>query len=160
MNEQLFNLRIDKEGTWYYNDSEMFRKDIVNYFYQNLKIDEAGNYIIEIDEGNKCPIEVEDAPFVVKAVVTTFDNEEHGIKQIELLLNDSSLEPLNPSTLESSKNNILYCNVKENRFKARFSRAGYYQLAEHINYNEEKNLYYVMLKEEMFYIKCNYLKEN
>lgn len=42
------DIRIDKEGVWYYKDAEMFRKDIVNLFYQNLKLDELGRYIIEL----------------------------------------------------------------------------------------------------------------
>ena len=33
-------IRIDKEGVWYYKGNEMFRKDIVKLFYQNLKRDE------------------------------------------------------------------------------------------------------------------------
>ena len=60
-------IRIDKDGVWYYKGAEMFRKEIVNFFYQNLRQDESGNYLIEL-ENDRCYLEVEDTPFVVRSV--------------------------------------------------------------------------------------------
>ena len=61
------NIRIDKEGVWYYKGAEMFRKEIVNFFYQNLKRDESCQYLIEL-ENDRCYLDVEDTPFVIRSV--------------------------------------------------------------------------------------------
>lgn len=58
--------------------------------------------------------EVEDAPFVVRAV-----RDDAGAP--ELLLSDGSRERLAPDTLRLGEGNALYCTIKERRFEARFS---------------------------------------
>lgn len=135
-------IKIDKNGVWFYNGIEMFRKDIVKLFYDHLKRDESGNYFIEL--GNDLSvIEVEDVPYVVKAVYKTD-------KYIEILLNDSTTEKLDPSTLRVGAENILYCSVRKGKFEARFSRAAYYQIAEFIEYKSDTRAFYISLN------KCNY----
>jgi len=145
------NIRVDKTGVWYYNGAEMFREDIVNLFYENLSRDAAGRYIIEMAH-DRCYIEVEDTPYVVKAVYKS-DSGENNNETIKILLNNSDLEELDPTNLWIGKDNILYCCVKNNKFDARFSRAGYYQIANWINYNEEKDLYYISLNNRIYHIK-------
>jgi hypothetical protein len=146
-----FSIKIDKEGVWYYNGQEMFRKDIVNLFYSCLKRDESGKYVIEM-ENDWCFIEVEDAPFVVKTVFKSLSGEQGEKETIQLLLNDSTSEELDPSTLRVGKDNVLYCSVKNGEFDARFSRASYYQIAEFIEYEKEKDAYYISLNRQHFYI--------
>jgi len=141
-------IRIDKDGVWYYNGNEIFRDEIVRYFYQNLKKDEAGRYLIELDD-DCCYLEVEDAPFVVRAVYRCTgrtDNEEF----INLLLSDYSIEKLNPDSLWAGKDNVLYCSVKENAFVARFSRASYYQLANFIECGDNEDEYFIWLNGKHF----------
>ncbi|HET6459877.1 MAG TPA: DUF1285 domain-containing protein [Syntrophales bacterium] len=143
-------IRIDKDGVWYYNGNEIFRDEIVRYFYQNLKRDEAGRYLIELD-GDCCYLEVEDAPFVVRAVYRCTgrtDNEDF----INLLLSDYSIEKLNPDSLWAGKGNVLYCSVKENTFVARFSRASYYQLANFIECGDNEDEYFIWLNGKHFLI--------
>lgn len=149
------DIKIDKEGIWYYNGNEIVRKEIVNFFYQNLKKDGAGRYIIEL-ENDCCYLDVEDTPFVVKAVyrsVTESSNEEC----INLLLSDQSIVKLDPNTLNVGIENVLYCSIKNNAFIARFSRASYYQIANFIEYNSMKDKYFILLNGKPFYIK--YLKQ-
>jgi hypothetical protein len=43
--------------------------------------------------------------------------------------------------------NILYCPVKDKKFYARFSRAAYYQIANHIEYDNDKEDYFISLNE-------------
>ena len=57
------DIRIDKEGIWYFCGEEMVRRDIVNYLYRYLKRDETGRYVIET-ENDRCYVMVEDAPFL------------------------------------------------------------------------------------------------
>ena len=145
------DIRIDKEGVWYYKDAEMFRKDIVNLFYQNLKLDELGRYIIEFKD-DRCYLDVEDAPFVVKmAYLSVSKNVKDEV--LHILLNDQTEEKLDPSTLWIEKDNVLYCSVKNNKFYARFLRPSYYQIANYIKYDRERNGYFIPLGGCNYYIK-------
>jgi hypothetical protein len=63
-------IRIDKDGIWYFHGEEMKRQDIVQYFYQHLKKDSAGNYLIEI-KNDRCLVSVEDAPYVIRSVAVS-----------------------------------------------------------------------------------------
>lgn len=145
-----FEIKIDKDGTWYYNGAHMFRKEILNVFFEHLKIDECGKYLIELGP-ERCYLDVEDTAFVVEAVYKTklsCDNRE----QIEIILNDDSCEKLEMNSLYTSKENVLYCQVKEGRFTARFSRKSYYQLAEFIEPSENGTDYFINLNGEKYFI--------
>jgi len=145
-----FSIRIDKEGVWYYNGEEMFRKDIVNLLYEHLSRDEEGNYVIVMGE-ERCVIEVEDVPYVIRAVYKFSENGEEK-EYVKLVMNDLSVEDLDPSTVWIGHDNIPYCTVKEGRFTARFSRAGYYQLAEYIEYDDNKNAFYIVMNDRRYYL--------
>ena len=121
-----YEIKIDKDGIWYYNGAHMFRKEILCVFFQNLSIDECGRYLIELGP-ERCYLDVEDTAFVVAAVYKT-KLPGNGREQIDILLNDDSCEKLEISSLYIGEDNVLYCRVKEGRFTARFSRNSYYQL--------------------------------
>jgi uncharacterized protein len=144
------DIRIDKEGTWYYRGAHMFRKEILSVFFENLKIDEFGKYLIELN-GDSCYLDVEDTAFVVTAV--SEKREEQDIKDhLYILLNDGSWEKMDLKTLHVGKDNVLYCRVKNGKFPARFSRNGYYQLAEFIEQEEKGNGYFINWSNEKFFI--------
>jgi len=145
------DIRIDKDGIWYYEGNEMFRKDILSTFFQELDRDAAGRYVIRHNE-QTFSIEVEDVPFAVKSVELSSD-EQGGAAFFNILLTDDSVEKLDPATLRMEKDNVLYCAVKGNRFEARFTRNSYYQFAEYIQYDSEKNMYYIKLNNSIFEIK-------
>jgi len=148
------DIKIDKDGIWYYGDEEIFRKEIIQLFYQNLKQDQSGRYLIELGD-ERCYIEVEDTPFVVKSANrTSLENDKREV--INIYLSDETLEELDPNTLWVGKANVLYCAVKREAFRARFSRAGYYQIATYIEYNTENNEYFISLNGKYFYIKKNF----
>jgi len=144
-------IRIDKEGVWYYRGNEMFRKDIVKLFYENLKRDEQGNYYIEL-ENDLASLEVEDAAYVVTAVYKLGSNDE-GNERISVLLNDETLEELDCGSLRIEDNNVLYCTVKPVGHKARFLRASYYQIAEYFDYDDAGDSYFLPLNGARYYIK-------
>jgi len=146
-----YEIRIDKDGLWYYNGNHMYRKDILHVFFQNLKIDECGNYLIELGE-ERCYLEVEDTPFVVMAVYKIENTQNHEEK-IEILLSDDSCETLDINSLMVGDKNVLYCRVKDNKFKARFSRKGYYQLAEFIEQSGTQDVFFITLNKKNHYIK-------
>ncbi len=145
-------IRIDKEGVWHYREARMFRKDILKLFFENLKRDELGRYLVEF-EGDRCLIEVEDTPFVVKTVGMDNGGDREN-ESIEVLLSDFTSEKLDPSTLRVGMDNVLYCSIKNRQFEARFSRSGYYQIAELIEYDEERDAYFVSLNRRNYYIEA------
>jgi len=146
-----YEIKIDKEGLWYYNGAHMFRKDILQVFFQSLKIDECGKYLIEMGT-ERCYLEVEDTPFVVASVYKT-KHPCSGLEQIEVLLNDDSCEVLEMNSLYTGRDNVLYCSVKEGRFTARFSRKSYYQIAGFIEQSENSADYFINLNGEKYFIK-------
>ncbi len=144
------NIRVDKNGVWYFHGAEMFRKDIVDLFYKNLRKDESGRYIIEL-ANDRCYIEVEDAPYVVKAVYK-FNSKDSDEESLHVLLNNSDLDELDLTTVRIGADNVMYCSVKDNMFTARFSRASYYQLADFIDYDDENDSYYITINNCRYYI--------
>ena len=144
------DIRIDKEGVWYYKGAHMFRKEILSVFFEHLKVDECGKYLIELNE-ERCYLDVEDTAFVVGAVYKTQLPDDGQVK-IDILLNDDSCEKLEMNSLHVGRDNILYCRVKEGKFTARFSRNSYYQLAEFIEPSENENHFFIHLNGEKYMI--------
>jgi hypothetical protein len=144
-------IRIDKEGTWYYKGNEMFRKDIVKLFYQNLKRDESGSYYIDL-ESELASLEVEDTAYVVTAV-NKFGSPAERNERISVLLNDETQEELDCNSLRIGDNNILYCTVKADGHDARFLRSSYYQIAEFFDYDDVGDSYFLPLNDARYYIK-------
>lgn len=132
------SIRIDKDGTWYHRGAEMIHRPFIRLFYENLTQDEEGRYIIAW-RGERCYLEVEDTPFVVRTVFHR--REAGGQERIILCLTDDSEEALAPGTLFVGRENVLYCRVRTGTFRARFSRPAYYELARHI---VEKDLGYAL----------------
>jgi len=152
-----FEIKIDKDGLWYYKGAHMFRKEILNVFFDHLKIDECGKYLIELGS-ERCYLNVEDTAFVVIAVSKTKTLKD-GREQIEILLNDDCCEILEMSSLYSGKDNVLYCSVKEGKFTARFSRKSYYQLAEFIEQSENGSCFFINLNGEKHFINETQISE-
>ena len=144
-------IRIDREGTWYYKGNEMFRKDIVKLFYQNLKRDESGKYYIELEK-DLASLEVEDTAYVVTAVYKSGSRGE-GNERISIQLNDETLEELDCASLRIGDQNILYCTVKADGHDARFLRSSYDQIAEYFEYDDAGESYYLPLNGTRYYLK-------
>jgi len=143
-------IKIDKDGVWHYKGAHMFRKEILSVFFENLKIDECGKYLIDLEE-ERYYIDVEDTAFVVSAVSKT-RLPDFSLEQIDVTLNDDSCEQLEISSLYEGKDNVLYCLVKKGRFAARFLRKSYYQLAEFIEQSENGNNFFITLNGEKYQI--------
>ncbi len=136
-------IRIDKEGTWYYKGSEMYRKDILKLFFQGLRKDKSGRYYLDL-ENDRASLEVEDTAFVIRAVYR-FGSCDDGDERISLLLSDETLEPLDCGTLRIGEDNVLYCTVKAGAHEARFLRASYYQISDYFDYDEATGNFYLPL---------------
>jgi len=128
----------------------MFRKDILNIFFDHLRIDNEENYLIELD-GEICYLDVEDTVYVVTAVYEA-KHPESKEDCIYVKLTDDSLEILDLKSLHIGKNNILYCKVKNGKFTARFSRKSYYQLADFIEQEGTGDNFFIKLNGKKCFI--------
>ena len=144
------DIKIDKDGIWYYKGAHMFRKEILSVFFENLKIDERGKYLIELEE-ERYYIDVEDTAFVVAAVSKT-KLPDVGFEQIDIILNDDSCEKLEINSLYEGMDNVLYCRVKQGIFAARFLRKSYYQLSEFIEQSENEKDFFIALNGKKYQI--------
>lgn len=145
------DIKIDKDGIWYYRGAHMFRKDILSVFFEHLQIDDHGEYFIELN-GEIYYLDVEDTPFVVNAVYKT-NVPDNGQDQILVLLNDDCMEVLDLDSLSIGKNNVMYCRVKNGRFAARFVRKSYYQITDFIEEDDTKNCFSIVLNNCKYSIK-------
>ena len=144
---------IEKEGDWYYQGSRMHRADIVSHLCQYLRRDESsGLYIIQMGK-QRCCLEVEDTPLVIRGVSPTGKGEKRSDEQIllEIKYRERS-EFLDPETLWIGEENVLYCVVTEEQIPARFLRPAYYQLAQFIHEDMKQKRFYLLVGGVRYYI--------
>ena len=126
-----FNIRIDRNGIWYYQGSPINRLGLVKLFSSVLSQDAIGNYWMTtpVERGT---IEVEDVPFL--AVELSIENPgpdqtlnmRTNLHEIVTLDIDHPLSiTINPETDEPSP----YIMVRDN-LKARLTRSVYYEIVE------------------------------
>ncbi len=116
-------IRIDKEGRLFHQGAPMIHPGINALLLEHLTRDDEGRYIIEF-EGQRCWVEVEDAPLMVQRV-----DVEAADGQILLTLSHGGQEPLDPEQVWIDEANVVYTQVRHGRLPAKFSRPAYYQLA-------------------------------
>ena len=145
-------IKIDENGDWFYVGSRIFRPEILETLYEKLQLLPTGEYVLA-DLNGRCLIEVADTPFVVSRVDLERDA---GGERIRIgFKNISRTEILDPSTLESGKDNVLYCGTGGGHFPARFSRPAYYQLADFIREDESGLGFFIELGEERYPIQTS-----
>jgi len=143
-------LRIDKEGRWFFQGEEITHRKTYLLYSRSLTRDESDRIIVRIGR-EQCPVEVEDAPFVVTTLAFVplgLDGEE----AMWLTLNDETREKLDPRTLRIGPNNIPYCKVQGGRFDARFSRNAYQLLVPYIRHDEKEQRFYLSLNKNKYYL--------
>jgi hypothetical protein len=122
-------LFLDKEGRWFHDGVEITHKLTADLFSRSIKRDENGQYVLEVGK-EWAPVEVEDTPFMIRRVDVTEDG-------VHATLNEGSEEELDLSTLSISDENVLYCDVKNGEYPARFFRPAYYQLMHYLAETED-----------------------
>lgn len=152
-------IRIDREGVWYYGNVEMTRTEIVQYFYQHLHQDSQGNYQIELNH-ERCSIRVEDVPYVIRSVSMQLSEADGSPGRLIISLSDGCCEELHPETIRIGEKDVLYCRVKNKEHEARFSRQAYYQLAEHIEHDPHQDRYFMMIGDRSYNLEVNKPNEN
>jgi hypothetical protein len=110
------------DGRWYNDDEPINNARIAKLFSRCLRETEDGRWQIAMAD-ERAFVEIEDTPWVVTRV------EGDATRGFRLRLNDDSEESLDPATLSVGAGNVLYTRVKDGRYRARFLRPAYYQLA-------------------------------
>lgn len=141
------SIKVDKDGTWYYEGREIVRRDILSLFCESLHLDDDG-YFLEIN-GERARLEVEDTVFLVQGAELVKDDEEAFL----IRLNDGTQERLDLDTFRITEGNVPYCLVKEGRFPARFLRLPFYQVAQHAQYDEDTDEYFLLLNGRKYYLQ-------
>lgn len=122
-------LRIDRNGTWYYQGSPIGRKELVRLFASVLRRGEDGDYWL-VTPAEMGRVEVEDAPFLAVELTVTGRGGDQILTfrtNIDETVTIDSEHPLrvvvNPQTGEPSP----YVTVRPG-LEARVARSVYYEL--------------------------------
>jgi hypothetical protein len=151
-NIQSSEIFVDEEGDWFNEGIAISREDIVQFFLENVQELPDGSYLIVWGDC-RCTVRVADSPFLVSRVDLSGGMGE-GPDQVLLKLKHLP-QPviLDPQTLFSGSNNVLYCRVHESKHRARFSRPAYYQLAQWIDEDPETEGFCLKVGENRFPIR-------
>jgi hypothetical protein len=117
-------IRFGKDGRWYCDDEPIPNRAICQLYSRTLRILPDGRARLELGE-DKADVVIEDTPWVV----TGIDRGPSG--DFTVTLSDGTREPLDPASLRTSGEHVLYCRVKGGAHEARFLRPAYYELMRH-----------------------------
>jgi hypothetical protein len=142
---------VDKEGSWFHKGAPIIHRELLLLFYQSLCLDERGLYIIKFKD-QICHLDVADTPFVVLRTDFVPSGGAGQTERFILHLVDGTKEELAPETLSIGPDHVLYCKIRKCRFKARFSRPSYYQLARYVEEEPETGRYFLCLNGKKYYL--------
>jgi hypothetical protein len=117
-------IRFGRDGRWYADQEPISNPRISALFSRHVTRGDDGAYWLVIGD-ERARVEVEDTPFVVARV----DGEPASGFRVGL--NDDSSEALDADSLRIGEDDVLYCNVKEGRYPARFLRSAQAELLTH-----------------------------
>ncbi len=123
------DMRIDRDGVWYYHGSAIRRKELVCLFASVLTRDEDGRFWL-VTPGEIGLVQVEDAPFLAVELFVAGSGREQmislrtNVDEIVTVNDDNSLHVVtNPETGEPSPYVRLHQGIE-----ARVARSVYYEL--------------------------------
>jgi hypothetical protein len=125
------DIRIDRNGLWFYHGSPIGRKELVRLFASVLQRDDEGRYWL-ITPAEKGEIQVEDAPFSAVEMMCEGEGAQHIIRfrtNVDDIVNVDRDHPIrveiDPETGEPSP----YVMVRDG-LEARLTRSVFYELVE------------------------------
>ena len=125
------DMRIARDGTWFYQGSPIGRKPLVKLFSSILRRDHEGEFWLETP-AEKCRIQVDDAPFIAIEMIVEGKGREQSIgfrtnvdEEVQVGRNHPIRVEVDPQTGEPSP----YVVVKRG-LEALILRAVFYDLVE------------------------------
>lgn len=124
------DLRINRDGTWFYHGSPIGRKPLVKLFSTVLRRDENGEYWLQTPV-EKARIQVEDAPFVAVEMVVEGSGADQNLRFRTNVDDWVMASEQHPLWLAESVDGELapYLHVRD-RLDALIARSVYYDLVE------------------------------
>lgn len=125
------DMRIRRDGTWFYHGSPIGRKPLVKLFASVLKRDEAGDYWLETP-AEKCRITVDDAPFLAVAMEVDGDGAQQRLSfrtNVDEIVMADTAHPIRVVTDAASGEPSPYVLVRDG-LEALIARAVFYDLVE------------------------------
>ena len=129
---------IDREGDWFYNNSPIKNKKLINLFSTVIRNDDNNYFLVTPVE--KVPVKVDLAPYKV----IDFEISKNNIKLFTNMNYDFELNALNTTRLIAYNNSEIPLVHVRNKIEGFFDRNIYYKfvdLALENNYIENKLLY-------------------
>ncbi len=126
-----FDIRISRDGTWYYRGSPIQRKPLVTLFSSVLKRDDGGQFWLEtpVERGR---IDVDDAPFVAVALDVSGSGESQTLifhTNLDETVTADDDHPIRVETDGETGEPSPYVRIRDG-LDALIARSVYYQLAD------------------------------
>ena len=122
-------LRIDREGTWYYHDSAIQRKEMVCLFASALTRDVDGGHWLATP-AELVPVVVEDAPFIAVEMFVAGVGYQQQISfrtNVDEIVTVDEVYPLIVESEAETGEPRPYVGLRR-RLRARLTRAVFYEL--------------------------------
>ncbi len=126
------NLRIDREGVWYFHDSPIGRKELVCLFSSVLRRGEDGRFWL-VTPGESGVIDVEDAPFMAVEMFRAGTGEHQVLSfrtNVDEIVTVDDDHPIHVETDPLTDEPSPYVRVRDG-LDARMTRSVYYELVAH-----------------------------
>lgn len=143
--ERTWHYWIDAEGQLWHEGSDLEDPGLLNFFMRKMETLPDGRFHV-LCQGEDCFITAEDVPYVIQNIQVSPD-------QIEVIFPGAYREKLDPSTLRVGTGNVLYCRVREGKFRARFNRKSYLELAKQVQFDAKKNTYSLTIGQKTYPIE-------
>lgn len=143
---------VDEEGEWFNEGNPIHREDILAFFLENVQELPDGRYVIAWRE-NRCELRAADTPFVASRADLKQESDKAPTQLVVKLKYLPEPEILDPRTLYSGRDNILYGRLRDSRHRVRFSRPAYYQLAQWIEEDAQTGGFCLNIAGERFPIR-------
>lgn len=124
-----FDMRIDKEGRWFHEGSEIKRIKLVKLFASVLKNDnESYSLVTPVEQAR---IQVEDVPFIIVEMEKNAQGFvfRTNLDELVQLSEEHPIELRSSNLLANEEGELPYIKVRSNLW-ARFNRNVYYQAIE------------------------------
>ncbi len=123
------DITIDQEGTWYYNNTPIGRKELVRLFSSVIQRDQDNNYWL-VTPAEKGKIYVEDVPFMAVELTVSGAGKYQSLKfrtNIDEFVEAGVSNPITFINNQKTGEPSPYVLVRDN-LEAKLTRAVYYQL--------------------------------